>query len=155
MSSKSNIKNFDRDDTQSVIYQNAKNGQYQSIENEDHCFNKIKELCIDYVDSGAELEHAELEAIDAALNFLNEKTIDIIKLKESLELSDYSWQLTEIKQTTDEYILSGGLNNICNEIIGGKLSKDITITLELIKFCYVILKDMKKSILENENDYRD
>jgi hypothetical protein len=72
-----------------------------------------------------------------------------------LDLKDYSWQLTEIKQTTDEYILSGCLDNVCNEIIGAKLSKDITITLELIKFCYVILKDMKRSILEKENDYRD
>lgn len=152
MSNASNIKNFDRDDTQAMIYQSAKNGQYQSTEEEDSCFNSIKELCIDYVESGVELPSAELEHVNAALLFLNEKTKGIVKLKESLKLSSYSWQLTEIKQTTDEYILSGGLNHICNEIIGGKLSKDITITLELIKFCYVILKDMKRSILEKQDD---
>ncbi|UOK16732.1 hypothetical protein [Vibrio phage phiKT1024] len=118
---------------------------YNDQESDDNVLNGIKQYCYRYLDQETVAKELDMQTIDNALNFLNKYFEELNALQSSLELKYYSWPFTEMAQSIDEFTLSANKQAIVLEVVEGKLCKDVTTALDLVSFCFGIMRLMKKS----------
>lgn len=128
-----------------IMMNNLRGHYYNDQESDDNVLNGIKQYCYRYLDQETVAKELDIQTIDNALNFLNKYFEELNALQSSLELKYYSWPFTEMAQSIDEFTLSANKQAIVLEVVEGKLCKDVTTALDLVSFCFGIMRLMKKS----------
>lgn len=141
---RSNQKDFDSDEIQRIIFDKLRNERYKE-EEEDLILVGIKNISLAYLLNDQMPEVSKNDILDG-MSFLSRKYHYLKHMEKALSLKKYSWPLTEFAQSVDEYILSGDKDKHVNEIIYGKLSKDITNAIDIVSFCYGVLKQIEPKL---------
>lgn len=133
-------KEFSAEEIRDIIISNIKNQRYSGFENDDNIISGIKKFCYMYLDDTTVVDEMTIDSLEYSLKYLEALFNKYNALQDSLSVKYYSWPSTELAQTIDEFTLTGDKSAFVYEIIGGKLAKDLTSIIDIVSFCYGIVR---------------
>lgn len=146
-------KPFNADEIQKVIYQNLNDSVYEKNEADDRIIAGIKLFCFKFLQDNDHAMLIDMETTESSIDFLSAKIDHLEKVKKALNVKTYSWPLTEVSQTIDEYILAEDGSKLVYEQIYAKLLKDVNGALDLVSLCYGIMINVKRYRIKKTNKH--
>jgi len=135
---------FTKEEILDIVQDIATSGGYVNEEKQDKLIHEIKILCLLYLDDPSTIKYIDIDYINALDEFLISKYSELRTIRKKLDIPGYSWPLSEVAQSMDEFLLNNIKDAYVNESIRGKLAKDFGTALDTIRMCKGIIDRIKR-----------
>lgn len=141
---KTNRKPFSQDEVAEILLHKIKAKDYKDEEEDDQILNEIRSICYSYLDNEENISDITDHSLILAHDFLYDKFMQLIDLKNKMKIQNYNWPFMEVSQTMDEFVLTESMKARSSDSIKIKLTKEINYAIDQVGLTYsVIAKIMR------------